>query len=526
VSFDFHFLRPWWLLALLAAPLLLRAVARSEDVRARWRGTIAPHLLDHLVVARAATARFRPVHLTALMIVLGALALAGPTWQRERPPFVEDQAPLAIALDLSPTMDAIDVSPSRVERAKLKVHDLLALRPGARTALFAYAGSAHMALPLTDDANLLRTYVDALGTALMPVAGKDSARALQTIDAALAREETPGTILFLTDGVEPDAAGAFARHAGKNQILVLGVGTEEGGPVKTGAGSFLEGDGGRRVIAKLDADALRKLGRGGDVEVATVTPDDADVRWIARRVRTHLAQKTTDDQARWQDEGWWLTIPMALCGALWFRRGWTVRWVGSVLLAVASGIVVPTSAHAAGSWFMNLWLTPDQQGRIAYGRGDYAAAAELFTDPAWRGVALYRQGRYDDALTALARVDSPESNYDQGNALARLGKLEAAAERYRAALARRPDWPEAKANLALVEQLAAQKKKQDDEQQTEEPSEKPDQVQFDDKGKQGKRGQVDVAAQTAEMWMRGIQTTPAQLLARKFALEAQRKETP
>jgi len=525
VSFDFHFLRPWWLLALVAAPLLLRAVAQGDDVRARWRGTIAPHLLDHLVVARTASARFRPVHLTALMIVLGALALAGPTWRRERPPFVEDQAPLAIALDLSPTMDAIDVSPSRVERAKLKVHDLLALRPGGRTALFAYAGSAHMVLPLTDDANLLRTYVDALATGLMPVAGKDTARALRTIDEALAREETPGTILFLTDGVEPGATDALAKHDGRNQILVLGIGTEEGGPVKTGAGSFLDDASGRRVVAKLDADALRKLGRASDVEVATVTPDDTDVRWIARRVHTHLAQKTTDEQARWQDEGWWLTIPIALCGALWFRRGWTVRWVGGVLLSLGLALAAPVPAHAAGSWFVDLWLTPDQQGRLAYERGDDAAAAELFTDPGWRGVALYRAGRYDEALTSFARVDSPESDFDQGNALAHLGKLDAAAERYRAALARRPDWPEAQANLALVENLSAQKKK-DDEQEAEEPSEKPDQVQFDEQGKKGKRGQVDAAAQAAEMWMRGIQTTPAQLLARKFALEAQRQERP
>jgi Ca-activated chloride channel family protein len=522
VTWSFHFLRPWWLLALIAAPLLLRAVAQSEDVRARWRDTIAPHLLDHLVVARSSTARFRPVHLTALMLVLGALALAGPTWQRERPPFVEDQAPLAIALDLSPTMDAIDVSPSRVERAKLKIHDLLALRPGARTAVFAYAGSAHMVLPLTDDANLIRTYVDALATGLMPVAGKDTAGALGTIDDALAREETPGTIVFLTDGIEPAAAAAFAKHGGKNQILVLGIGTAAGGPVKTGTGSFLEDDAGGRVVAKLDTDALKGLARG-DVEVATVTPDDTDVRWIARRARTHLAQKTTDEQSRWQDEGYWLTIPIALCGALWFRRGWTVRWVTGVLVAVVLAIATPSPAYAAGSWFADLWLTRDQQGRLAYERGDDVAAAELFTDPTWRGVALYRAGKLDDALTSFARVDSADSDYDQGNALARLGKLDAAAARYRAALARRPDWPEAKDNLALVEKLAAQKKK-DDEQEADEPNEKPDQVQFDDKGKQGKRGEVDVAAQTTEAWMRSIQTTPAQLLARKFALEAQRKE--
>ncbi|HSV61635.1 MAG TPA: hypothetical protein VLJ19_22325 [Variovorax sp.] len=85
---HFHFLRPLWLLALLPAAFVLWAVGRHSDVRRRWRETIAPHLLDALVVQRRGRWRLRPVHLTAALIALGALALAGPTWQRERPPFL------------------------------------------------------------------------------------------------------------------------------------------------------------------------------------------------------------------------------------------------------------------------------------------------------------------------------------------------------------------------------------------------------------------------------------------------------
>src|SRR5262249_29715261 len=162
------------LLALPAAVALVWIVSRRDDARSRWRGIIAPHLLDHLLVDRREGRRWQPVQLTAALIALGALAAAGPTWERERPPFVEDKAPLAIAIDFSQTMDAVDVSPTRLERAKLKVHDLLDRRPGARTAIFAYAGSAHMVLPLTDDANLTRTYVDSLSTAIMPVPGKNT----------------------------------------------------------------------------------------------------------------------------------------------------------------------------------------------------------------------------------------------------------------------------------------------------------------------------------------------------------------
>ncbi|MCB1007737.1 MAG: VWA domain-containing protein, partial [Acidobacteria bacterium] len=198
----FHFLRPAWLAALPLAFLLAWIVARREDVRSRWRGLIEPHLLDRLVVDPRSRWRIRPVYATVTAVAVGAIAAAGPTWKREQPPFVEDKAPLVVAVDLSRTMDAIDVTPTRIERAKLKVRDLLALRPGARTALFAYSDSAHLVMPLTDDAALLGTYLDALATNLMPSDRKDTAGALRLIDESLVRETVPGTILFVTDGVE------------------------------------------------------------------------------------------------------------------------------------------------------------------------------------------------------------------------------------------------------------------------------------------------------------------------------------
>jgi Ca-activated chloride channel family protein len=121
---------------------------------------------------------------------------------------------------------------------------------------------------------------------------------------------------------------------------------------------------------------------------------------------------------------------------------------------------------------------------------------QRFADPMWRGIALYRAGHYDEAVEAFARVDTAGSYDNQGNALARLGRLPAAVASYREALKRRPDWPEAKV-----------------------PNEKPDQIQFDDKGRKGKVGEIEIARQTAELWMRNIQTTPRDLLQRKFAIE-------
>jgi Ca-activated chloride channel family protein len=142
----FHFLRPEWLWMLAAIPLIYLSFHIRDDTRARWKRYIEPDLLDHLIVGRKQTWRFRPIHMVCLLIMLGAVAISGPAWKREQPPFTEDKAPLVIALDLSPTMDAIDLNPTRLERAKLKLRDLLKVRNGSRTALFVYAGTAHMVL--------------------------------------------------------------------------------------------------------------------------------------------------------------------------------------------------------------------------------------------------------------------------------------------------------------------------------------------------------------------------------------------
>jgi Ca-activated chloride channel family protein len=179
-----------------------------------------------------------------------------------------------------------------------------------------------------------------------------------------------------------------------------------------------------------------------------------------------------------------------------------------------------SEAHAAD--LLGPWLTPDQQGRLYFQRGDFARAAAHFADPMWKGVALYRAGNFAAAIDAFALADTPESYYDQGNALARLGKYPQAVRSYEEALKRRPGWVEAKRNLALVRKLIPPPKKED---YGEAPDLPPDQIKFDDLGKKGKRGEVQLnAAQTAEMWMRNIQTSPAQLLRRKFALEDQRRE--
>jgi Ca-activated chloride channel family protein len=517
-----HFLRPQWLLLLVPAALLYLIVLQREDVSKRWREIIAPELLEKLLIGRRRRWRFRPIHSTCLGIALAAIGMAGPTWTRELPPFTEDKAPLVIAIDLSRDMDAIDVQPTRLERAKLKIHDLMKVRQGSRTALFVYAAGAHLVLPLTADADLMDLYVESLSTNLIPPGEKDTAAALKKINTFLQGETVPGTILFITSAIERRAFPAFVNAGGddaRNQILILGVGTAQGGPLRTASGEFLT-ENGRRVFSRLDVEGFKALKSQADIPVSTVTLDDADVKWVQRRAVSHLqAMQQRDAKIRWVDEGYWLVIPVALLTALWFRKGWTVRWGTAALgfFAVLHG----QPAAARDFHFIDLWLTPDQQGRYYYEKGDYTTAAERFHDPMWKGLALCRKGDYQAALNEFALLDSSESWFNQGNALAYLKKYPDAVHAYAEALKERPHWREAEENLALVRSLIPPPPKKSDEEQEEAPNLKPDQVKVDEKAKKGKKASFNMSPeQMADIWMRNIQTSPADFLRRKFAIES------
>ncbi len=526
-----HFLRLQWLWLMLAVPVIYLSFTIRDNARARWKRYIDPELLDHLIVARKSRWRFRPIHMISLLILLGTTAIAGPTWKREQPPFTEDKAPLVIALDLSETMNAIDLDPTRLERVKLKLRDLLKVRNGGRTALFVYADTAHMVLPYTTDFSLFDLYLSSLSTSLMPRQGKDTARVLHAIENFVKDEPVPGTILFITDGIEPQAIPAFRQFTeqqdNQNDILVMGVGTSSGGPIRTSANGFLNDRLGRRVYAKLNVNALRSLS-SIDVAATTLTLNDDDIHWIQRRVQHHLENiQQQNSKTRWIDEGYWLMIPIAAIAVFWFRKGWTVRWASAAVVF----FVLPSPIGSSGFSWLDLWLTHDQQGRYYFQKSEYEKAAARFDDPLWRGLAFARAGDYESALNAFALSDSAEGWYDQGDALAHLGKYPEAADAYQQALARRHPWREAEENLALVQSLipkAKDKGKDKDQEQEIPPDLPPDQMKFDEKGKKGKKTQVQQLdpKKMADIWMRNIQTTPADFLRRRFAIQAAEERHP
>jgi Ca-activated chloride channel family protein len=382
-----------------------------------------------------------------------------------------------------------------------------------------------MVLPFTDDPTLLEMYVASLSTAIMPVPGKEPSRALVLAEEMLSRNDIAGTILFLTDGIEQKHIPAFIEHKEENrdQVLVLALGTREGGPIRISDNRFLT-ERGKRVIARLDDEALRAVSAQADVSVAGVTVDNGDIERLQRRMQNHLqAVQSEDDSMRWRDFGYFLTFPIALLTLLWFRKGWTVQWVPLLLLLLLPGC----TTAGDGFRFIDLWMTRDQQGRYYYEQGDYETAAERFRDAMWKATAYYHAGDFDSAVDWFVRLESAESYYNLGNCYAMLGSYEPAVQSYDDALVISPDWQEAHDNRELVSELIERAKEQkDDDAPPGEPSFEADEVKFDEKGDKGKEGEVPMEIMTeeqiSELWLRRLQTSPAMFLRQKFALQAEK----
>jgi Ca-activated chloride channel family protein len=422
-------------------------------------------------------------------MTLGIIALSGPTWRRELPPFVEDRAPLMIALSLSSSMTETDVAPSRLERAKQKIRDLLAARAGARAGLVAYAATSHLVMPLTDDRAVIEPFLAALAPDLMPSDGHNTLGAVALAAQSLATEPVAGTILIVGDDLGNVGEGALRQAAGRNNLLMLAV-----------------------TSADVPTSAVR------------VSVDGADIRTLERRIETRYQAAQGDAfGSQWLDEGYWLLPPVALLTLLWFRRGTTVAWSIALFLSLHAW---PANAQDA-SRFGNLWLTPDQQGRLAFDRGDFAAAAKLFADPMWRGIAFYRTYDFLEAAKAFEQVDTIEGKLALGNAQAQNHAYEKAIKAYDDVLKAQPQNLAAKTNRAIVEAaLKAKEEKREKQEQDDSapPDEKADEMRVDPNQKGGKRIQVtpqDVTtAGAAEAWMREVETTPANFLKLKFAIQA------
>ncbi len=267
---DFHFLRPLWLLAVLPALAVWWGLWRQQDRAAAWRQVVDSHLLEHLIVGESTRRRLRPIQLLLMIWIICTVALAGPAWRMEPSPFADDEAGLVVLLKVSGTMLASDVQPSRLERAKHKLRDLLELRKGSSTGLIVYSGSAHLVMPLTRDDRIVSAMVEDLTPELMPVDGDALVQALQLAEQVLAKSGVPGSALIIADNVSPSQVQTLSTAEIALPVQFLSV-QSQSTPVDSGLQSAAS-----RLIAP----------------VAELTVDAADVERVARRAQSPRAPCT------------------------------------------------------------------------------------------------------------------------------------------------------------------------------------------------------------------------------------------
>lgn len=181
----------------------------------------------------------------------------------------------------------------------------------------------------------------------------------------------------------------------------------------------------------------------------------------------------------------------------------------------------------AGS-FAALWMTPDQQARHLYEGLEFQEAYERFEDPAWKGVAAYDSGLYAESATAFGRTPTAEGFYNRGNAFMKARDYGKAIVAYEQAVADAPDWIEAVENLRLANYTLEYIERVREQSDTGDESElSADDYVFDNTKERGVEVEITqqstIEMESAEKWMRGVDTETSDFLRTRFLLEATRE---
>ena len=452
-----YLLRPFWLIVLPLPIWLMWRLWHRQRQTGRWQ-RLLPEAFHTALLTRGKLRNSKlPWILLGSAWLLGCLALLGPSWQQVEQPSLTRADPLVILLETTPAMLATDVQPSRLEQAKRKILDLLQTRQDAQTAVVVFAGSAHTLVPLSNDMATTQNLLDALQPDLMPEPGHRADLAVAQGIALLQQGANgAGRLLLIGSSLSEPERASIEQQLEENEqlLLLLGIGTEQGAPIPLEDGSFLKDDKGSIVIPRLDDNAMRRFASqiGGRYQQARV--DDADLRNLGLLESNGklVAQDETTRLDAWQDQGYWLLLPLVLLAAFAGRRGW--------LFCLPLVLFVPQPASALS--FDDLWLRPDQQGMRLLESSRPGEAATRFEDHRWQGYARYQAGDFAGAAEQFGKGDSAADHYNRGNALARNDELQAAIEAYEQALELDPGLDVARRNKTTVEEALRQKEAQAD----------------------------------------------------------------
>jgi len=436
-----------WLLLPLAAALLLVAL-RAGRRGSHWQDVCDPHLL-HLMVERPGQSKF-PLALVVLGVawLVTTLALAGPSWS-EAPAPLRDTGPGRVAVvDVSVSMTATDVVPTRMEAAKFKARDILARSRDRQAAVVIYAGDAYAISPLTTDSRTLDEVVEGLTAGIMPVYGSDASAGLRVARTLLTRaQQKRGEIILITDSADlraADVTEAAAAHTDGFTVHVLVAGTVAGGAVDTAQLNQTNVSTQTAVWSRANMDAATEIATAGGGEAVALTGSSDD---LDRLLDDATASDETDESSGMQgvDGGPYLALALLPLAALGLRRGWLTCLALPVVL---SSVLTPDAAYAF-DW-RSLLMSADQRAMRAYEGGDFAQAARGFEHAGWRAAAAFAAGDFVAAAKDFATDVTETGLYNRATALAFAGEYARALLIYEAVLRRNPTHSDALHNHTLI----------------------------------------------------------------------------
>ncbi|MFL9483692.1 vWA domain-containing protein [Chitinophagaceae bacterium LWZ2-11] len=411
---QLHFLRPdaFYLFIPLGVIALLLIVGNKE--KKKWKKLIAPALRPFMFTKSSGLSILLPILLFIIGMSCVIVGLAGPTWKKKDIPGQKIQAVVLIAIDLSKSMTAKDIEPSRLERAKFKLSDFLDADPRARAGLIAFAGTAHPVLPFTSDYKLIKHQAQSLDNRVMPVQGSNIQILITAVDSIMRQILAPSTILLMTDVIDEDDAVILTNYitGTPHKLEILLFSTPNGSPVP----------GHTNIISKQDISVISNLSQNNKVHITPITLDKSDVEGIAKNISDKLIFETDKkkDEKDWDDMGWLLILPAMLVALFWFRKGWVIQWCWLPF------VLLTMNSCGLKSKNLDWWYTKDYQGQLYDNAKQYSDAADHFEDNTHKAIAYYKAGDYEAAESLFEMDSSASGQYNRGLALAKLGRYDEA----------------------------------------------------------------------------------------------------
>lgn len=509
---------PFVLWALLLLPFAVLLFAKQEVSRTRLlRELVAARLAPKL--AASASASRRRLKFWLLLAGLAALIIATASPQRG---FTLDQRKtkgrdVILAIDVSKSMLANDLTPSRLARAKLAAEDLISLLPGDRIGIVAFAGSAFLQAPLTVDRLAVRASLQELNTDVIPRGGTNIAEAIRTAAEAFGKGESNARALIIfSDGeeLEENALEAARKAHGNFRIFTVGIGSAEGSvisiPGKEGKIGYVKDEQGQIVKSRLDEHALSEVADASGGFYVHLESGPAEMQRIVNVGLSHLGEDEHDEAFAKKsiDHYMWpvgVGVVLLVIATLLGDRNRTRKTEAKPHKAKVAAILIAALLLPAASYAGNAGVEAYEMGE--YGKAESSFEKQLDKKPDSAvlqynlGNAAYKSGNFDRAMDAFGKAltsDDPvlrakaeynfanslvQRGWNQKKAEAKIQDLNNALQHYDAALKLHPKESNTEYNRAQTAKLIEELKKQEEQkqQQKDKDKEKKDQEKKDSK---------------------------------------------